>query len=909
MLADLDAHLQRQRSRLTAAGLRVDAALEALLLASDFAVDVLCRQPEGAAELRAPHIATPALQGLSREDAMRALRRWRALQSARLVYRDVNALDSVEQTLAGSSRIADLALQAALQWIETDFQTSFGVCRSANGEPLRLIVFGLGKLGGQELNFSSDVDLVYAYAEGGESDGARSLDAEAYFTRQGQALFKLMDEVTADGFVHRMDLRLRPFGASGRLVYSAAAMDQYFQREGRDWERYAWLKARCVAGDIAQGDALLDALRPFVYRRYLDYTALDGLREMKALIAAEVERKELADDLKRGPGGIREIEFLVQAQQLIRGGREPALQQRGLLPALYALQDAGHLPARDAQSLADAYRFLRRVENRVQMLADAQTHALPQEPTQRERIALSLGYASSAAFHAALQDVRTQVSEAFAELLQAPKRRSAEGAWSRYWQQVLAQDEDPAPLQEAGFCEPVHSHAALLEFSRSAGVRQLTARARQRLDHVLPALLTHCAKQEAPDAALRRCLQLLKSVLRRTTYLALLEEQPVALERMVELGARSAWMAERLAAHPLLFDELLDVRAAGPVPDAEAIAQMLTGVQGDDAETRLHQLNEIRQSVAFRLAVAWQSRRVDAVECARRLAHLAQALLSDVVALAREDVRRMHGVIEGASFAAIGYGSLGGEELGFNSDLDVVFLFDAPNDAESDGARPLDASRYFTRCAQKVVSLLQLMTPAGRLYEIDLRLRPDGSKGLPVIALSSFADYQRERAWTWEHQALVRARGVAGDEALIEKFDAVREEVLRRPREVEALHKDVADMRQRMRTELDRSDAQWFDLKQGEGGLVDLEFLLQYQVLAHAHQHPLLCQPRNSAELLQALASTGLMASEQVAALGEAHGGLLQLGLGCTLELAPRRVRSGEKVDGLRERVRGVVLR
>jgi [glutamine synthetase] adenylyltransferase / [glutamine synthetase]-adenylyl-L-tyrosine phosphorylase len=895
----LDSHLQRQRQRLSAAGVEQSDVLDAVVLCSDFTVDVLCAQPESLRSFQSEHVASIALE-VTREQAMRDLRRWRAVQSARLVWRDAGNLDSTEQILQQSTQIADVALNAALRHIENELINQFGVCRNKDGAAQRLCVFGLGKLGGEELNFSSDVDLVYAYRENGESDGPRRLEAEAYFTRLGQALFKLMDDVTADGFVHRMDLRLRPFGASGRLVYSAAAMDHYFQREGRDWERYAWLKARSVAGDIICGDEILRNLRPFVYRRYLDYTALDGLREMKALIAAQVEKKEMAEDLKRGPGGIREIEFLVQAQQLIRGGREKNLQQRRLLPAMQALAEAGHMKSEDANNLRNAYLFLRQVENRVQMLADAQTHSLPDDELQAARIVLGLGYADRATFDHELKQHREVVSEAFAQLLQTQRRRANTGEWSRYWQSIQAQSEDHAPLLEAGFKEPVQTHGLLLDLARSSLVRQLTARAKQRFDSVMLSLLAYCASNEQPDTALQRCVQLLKSILRRTNYLALLEEQPIALERMVHLGARSAWIAERLAAHPILFDELLDVRAAGPVPDKNSISEALSiDLSSIDTEQALQELNEIKQTLSFRLAIAWQMQRVTAQECAKRLAHLAESVLREVTALALADTQRHHGKIEGASFAAIGYGSLGGEELGFNSDLDVVFLYDAPLDAQSDGARPMDASRYYTRVAQKIMSLLNLITPAGRLYEIDLRLRPDGSKGLPVIALRSFIEYQLERAWTWEHQALVRARAVAGDKVLLNKFNQVRAQVLQQVRDQVSLQADVINMRQRMRQELDRTDAKYFDLKQGAGGLVDLEFVLQYLVLNYAHQYPALVSVQNTQELIFALAGLPFVSTEFLQ-LGRAHGDLLQAGLGCTLDLAPRRVRHSEPINQAR---------
>ncbi|MFY2762779.1 bifunctional [glutamate--ammonia ligase]-adenylyl-L-tyrosine phosphorylase/[glutamate--ammonia-ligase] adenylyltransferase [Arenimonas sp. MALMAid1274] len=884
------------------------AAIESLALCSDFAIDTLCRQPDLLDSLDQAQVERPALSPGQEADWPAQLRRWRAAASTRLVWRDLHGLDDVDATLAGSSRIADLALQSGVDALTESLALRHGQVRSADGERQSLVVFGLGKLGGGELNFSSDVDLVYAFPEHGQSDGARALDAEAWFTRLGQRLAQLLGEVTADGFCHRVDLRLRPFGASGRLVLSFGAMEQYFQREGRDWERYAWIKARPVAGDTAAGERLLATLRPFVYRRYLDYGALDGLREMKALIAAEVQKRELADNLKLGPGGIREVEFLVQALQLIRGGREPALRGRALLPTLSALAEAGHVAPATAQRLAEAYRALRRLENRVQMLADQQVHALPEDPVSRLRIARALGHRDEGDMLAALDVHRGVVAEEFAGLLEARRRRRAPtSALVQYWR-ALPDAGDEAVLAEAGFADAATLDASLRDFARTPAVRALSERGRQRLDNVLPELLAAAARSDAPDASLPRGLALLQAITRRTSYLALLEEQPAALARLADVTARSALLSERLAAHPLLLDELLDTRAAGAVPDA---AQMPALVQSalatlpvHDTEVALNLLNELRQAIAFRIALATLGQRVPPGEAARALAALAEALLGAALRVAEADVVAAHGRVPGAGLAVLGYGSLGGAELGFGSDLDLVFLHDAPADALSDGARPLDATRYFARLAQRLVSLLGTVTAAGKLYEIDVRLRPDGAKGMLVSSVESFADYQSQRAWTWERQALVRARPIAGAAAVAAAFERIRADTLAQSRDADTVRNDVVAMRQRMRTELDRSNTLRFDLKQGEGGLVDLEFLLQALVLLHAGTHPALCGPRDTPGLLQVLADAGLLAAPELSRLSAAHLHLLGLGLDCTLDQRPRLVPHDEALEAAREVIR-----
>ncbi|KRA46387.1 bifunctional [glutamate--ammonia ligase]-adenylyl-L-tyrosine phosphorylase/[glutamate--ammonia-ligase] adenylyltransferase [Pseudoxanthomonas sp. Root630] len=908
--AERDALTDRGLARLRAASADSDALLadagnvgrvSRVIAASDFALETLRRQPDLLAALLRDDGAAPwPVPVLVADNTAQwpvLLRRYRTAESTRLVWRDVHGLDTVDDTLAGTTRLAEVCLQTALDALEVEFAQRHGVVRAADGSAQRLVVFGLGKLGGGELNFSSDIDLVYAYPQGGDSTpapaqagGARSLAAEDYFMRLGQRLAKLLDEPTAEGFCHRVDLRLRPFGNAGRVALSFAGMDQYFQREGRDWERYAWLKARAVAGDIEAGEQWLESLRPFVYRRYLDYTALDGLREMKAAIAAEVARRELADDIKRGPGGIREIEFLVQALQLIRGGREAALRERRLRVALPALVATRQVSPEEGEMLAGAYRFLRRLENRLQMLRDAQTHALPEAALDRHRIARGLDYPDWDALRAALDVQRERVSAEFAELL-APRQRDAEpGALALYWR-ALPEGGDASPLASSGFTDPGSADNALREFAQSSGVRALSDGARARLDRVVPSLLDACVRSRQPDAALRRVLPLLQAILRRASYLALLDEQPSALARLVDVLARSALLAERLAQYPLLLDELLDTRVAGPMPDrGELRAECEAALLEDDPEACLRVLNERRLALSFRVALAALDGRQAARDSVRQLAWLADEVVRVVLQVATRDVLAAHGRVPDGRFAVVGYGSLGGEELGFGSDLDLVFLFDAPAGAESDGARALEAGRWYARLAQKIVALLGAVTAAGRLYDVDVRLRPDGAKGLLVSSLASFTEYQRDRAWTWEHQALVRARAMAGDLSLRDAFEEVRSLTLAHPRDADTLRGEVVKMRARMRAELDRSDAARFDLKQGAGGLVDLEFLLQYLVLRDAGLRPGLQRPRDTPGLLVALAEAGVLSPEQAAALDAVHATFVAEGLACTLDRRPRLV-------------------
>ena len=882
--------------------------LEKLALVSDFAIETLLRQPQLLGQLDESAQPVPLLQ-LPDAQSMALLRRWRCAESSRLIWRDISDVDDVGQTLRSCTLIAEQAIGSALDCLERDMFNRHGQVIDPSGQPVGLVVFGLGKLGGAELNFSSDVDLIYAFARQGLSDGVRPLDAEVYFTRIGQRLAQFLGDITADGFSHRVDLRLRPFGSAGRIALSFAAMEQYFQTEGRDWERYAWIKARPVAGDYTQGERLLSTLSPFVYRRYLDYTALDGLREMKALIAQEVERKELADDIKRGPGGIREIEFLAQALQLIRGGREPELQQRSLSATLDALARAGHMAKATAQRMNQAYRFFRRLENRLQMLSDAQTHELPSDVISRLRIARGLDFVDSSALERAVAAERAVVQEEFSALLHSRRRVVAPSALAAYWK-ALPDNADAKVLAEAGFDDAEHLHQQMCEFAGSGALRQLSARGRARFDSVVPTLLAQAAQSDHPQVGLAHGLALLQAISKRTSYLALLQEQPAALDRLVSIALGSALLSERLCEHPILLDELLDLRAAGPVPGTRIVAGQINqlGAQLDiaDVEASLLALAELRQSLTFRIGLAYRVERMQPIETVQALATLAEGVLDLVIRLARRQVEQQHGRVDQAGFAVVGYGSIGGSELGFSSDLDLVFLHNAPPDRMSDGPRPIEAARYFARLAQKIVAQLDAVTGAGTLYEVDVRLRPDGTQGMLVSTMESFAAYQRERAWTWEQQALVRAKLLYADQGAASEFEQIRTTTLSRKRDPSSLQTDVQNMRAKMRAELDRSRGDWFDLKQGSGGLVDIEFLMQQCILQHAREHAALCEPRSTVNQIAMLAELELIKPREADELRQAHELMIRHGLDCTLDRRPRLVRQTEVLKAARTRVQKI---
>ncbi|KGI78897.1 bifunctional [glutamate--ammonia ligase]-adenylyl-L-tyrosine phosphorylase/[glutamate--ammonia-ligase] adenylyltransferase [Oleiagrimonas soli] len=879
-----------------------------MLLVSDFAGEVLMRQPHlldaaGLDWLRGGgDVAQRAAKLVLPDDeagCMRALRDFRDAEAMRLVFRDANGLDTLSDTLGDTSALYEALLQRALAWAEAHVEQRFGVARNAEGEAQRMVVLGFGKLGGNELNFSSDVDLILGFAESGQSDGRRALDNGEYFARVGRQFVRLLAEPTEQGIVARVDLRLRPFGSAGRLALPFAAMEQYYQREGRDWERYAWIKARPVAGDRSAGKALLQMLRPFVYRKYLDYTAFAGLRDMKARIDAEVARKDLSENLKQGPGGIREIEFVVQLEQLIRGGRDPSLRVRGLLPALDVCEARGYIPGGRVRRLREAWTFLRHLENRVQMLRDAQTHDIPDDPTLRARLALGLGYADWETLAVELAEHRAAVTEEFHAVLvpEAGVHAAAPEGDSALWRAATEQALTTERLEASGLSDASQLTDALNKLSQAAAVRAMSARSRERLERLMPQLIAAARQTAAPETCLQRLTRLVQAVARRSSYLSLLEEQPAARKRLARLFAEHAFLAECVIAQPLLLDDVLDPRMDHlPLKRADIaveIARALKALDERDAEGDLERINELKASLAFRLGLAFSDGRADAVACARRLASLAAETVGAVLALAERELVAQHGRLpgEGSGFSVLGYGSLGGEELGFASDLDLVFVFDGERaQLRSDGERPLDGVRWYQRMAQRVMHWLSVLTRAGRLYEVDARLRPDGAKSMLVTSLESFAAYQRGRAWTWEHQALLRARPVAGDAALGERLRAVRYEVLSQPRDVERVRAEVREMRHRWRSERDRSDAQRLDLKQGAGALLDIEFLLQGLVLAHASRHPTLLEHTANAALIDACKAVGLFDPAQADALHAAHEALLQRSLECTLDSRPRLV-------------------
>jgi len=816
----------------------------------------------------------------------RAVRRFRVDESVRIAWRDLAGLADIDTCLREQSDLADACVRATLATLDDWLAERHGRPRAAGGEPLELLVLGMGKLGGRELNFSSDIDLVFVYGEPGATDGAKPLDHGEYFTRLGQQLIRVLDERTADGFAYRVDMRLRPFGASGPLAVHAVQLEQYLLAQAREWERFALVKARPISGDTGTVEAVESLLRPFVFRRYLDFGAFEALRDLKARLEREVARKGLHGNVKYGRGGIREIEFIAQAFQLIRGGREPALRARCLLDALEALAVTGDLDRVEVDQLATTYRQLRRVENRLQIFDDARVHALPRDRHARARLAWTLGYEQWEDLATDLERSMASVHACFGRVFNLPPGGAADNAanpLTAVWEGELDAEGAIERLQAAGFRDPAEVLRRLNTLRESARYRGLSATARNRLDRLVPVLLADVGRQRLADATLPRVLELIEAVARRSVYLSLLVEHEAARGRLVELCAASSWIARFVTRHPILLDELIDPATLFEPPERADVAEELEHALADtrdDLERQMDTLRQVRQVNVLRVAAADITGRLPLMRVSDHLTWIAEAVLERVQALAHMHNVDRHGRPRIADddherepgFGIVAYGKLGGIELGYASDLDLVLVYeDAGEDLGTDGERPTDNAAFFARMAQRLLHILNTPTPAGVLYEVDTRLRPNGASGPLVSALARFWRYQREQAWTWEHQALVRARMVTGPEALRARFEAIRGEVLCRARDAGALREEVVSMRERMRRELARDTADRFDLKQGRGGVTDIEFVVQYSVLANAHATPSLVRYTDNIRLLESLAEAGYMAAADAQALIDAY--------------------------------------
>jgi glutamate-ammonia-ligase adenylyltransferase len=802
-------------------------------------------------------LAMLSLPAVKDENALqRQLRRMRQRAMAWIELRDLCGRAELDEVMESMTLLADVAANAALAFHHAALARGYGEPLDRGGLPQRLMVVGMGKLGGRELNVSSDVDYIFVYPEDGETAGPKRIDNFDFFTRLGKRLIAALGEITADGQVFRVDMRLRPNGDSGPLVSSIAALERYFIAQGREWERYAWIKARVInSGGNAQEewmDALQKTARPFVFRRYLDFGAINAMRELHAQIHREVMRKDRADHIKLGPGGIREIEFIAQVFQLIRGGRDTRLQIRPTLAVLSHLAERCILPADTEAELHLAYKFLRKLEHRLQYVEDQQTYSLPTEETARENIAASMGFDHWEALLERLNAHRGKVSAHFEAVFSDPGE--AAHPLTDLWLGELSAEAGIAKFAEIGFHHPQEAWTRLAALRDSGRYQQLPASNRARLNAVGPRLVQVVSALPEPDLALGRSLDLIEQIARRSAYLALLQQYPQTLEKVARMVSASSWAADYLNQHPLLLDELLDARLLDTATDWAAFRDELRRMLADaagDTEREMDVLRELHHAQVFRL-LAQDLAGLHTIErISDHLTQLADILLETTLSLCWQKLAGAHRR-ERPAFAIIGYGKLGGKELGYASDLDLVYLRDA---ADADP----DAERHYTRLGQRINTWLANRTAAGQLFETDLRLRPNGDSGLLVCTLEAFRDYQLEHAWAWEHQALTRARFVAGDAGLGNRFEAVRREILCQKRDLPSFRAEVLAMRQKMRDNHASKEASLFDLKHDPGGIIDVEFIVQYLVLGHAHRYPELTANLGNIALLKMAAGLGLI--------------------------------------------------
>ena len=816
----------------------------------------------------------------------RAMRRLRNLLVCGLIRRDLEGLADLDEVVTAMTRFADFAIRTHTEALGAELVAAHGMpMGEESGRPQQLMVLSMGKGGGGELNVSSDIDLIFVYPEDGETDakpGQRQLSNQEFFVRLGRRLIAALSEIIEDGFTFRVDMALRPNGNSGPLAASLAMVEEYLIVQGREWERYAWVKARAVTGDPEDIAALDAIVRPFVFRRYLDFGVIDAIRNMHAQIRAEVKRQERlhperSHNVKLGRGGIREIEFLAQVFQLIRGGRDPALRERSTRATLRLLAERELLPEDTVARLLEAYTFLRNLEHRLQYLDDAQTHTLPASEEDRLLVAQMMGLPDVAALLGRMEEQRTYVAAQF-DAIFADKAEPADSDAS-----LLADDPEnreaiAARLLELGYDDPPGAAARLVATLQGPRLTSLPEASRARLlalgDAALGQIATVVVEAGVGShaATLGRLLDFFEAIARRSAYLSLLTEYPHTLERVIRMMNASGWAATFLTQHPILLDELLDDRNSG-VGDMGQLAVLATELDeqlnaaAGDTERQLDILREAHHAQLFRLLALDLAGELSVERLADHLSLLADTIVGATVRHAWRTVASRHR--EEPRFAVIAYGKLGGKELGYVSDLDVIFLFDDEDEM---------APSNYAKLAQRFITWNTAHTAAGILFDIDTALRPDGASGMLVSTVAAFERYQHESAWIWEHQALTRARFCAGDAAIGARFERIRDAVLRKDRsgQEQQLKDEVCAMRRRMR-DANVNPGALFDLKQDEGGMIDIEFIVQYLVLRHASQYPQLTANAGNIALLRLSAELGLIDAGLAQAVADAYRAMRRL--------------------------------
>ena len=804
---------------------------------------------------------------------MSTLRILRARLMFRWIWQDANQLTDVVTLTRELSDFADASINAAKDFARIPLLVKHGEPVGYGGKVQDLIVVAMGKLGAQELNLSSDIDLIFAFDEQGETNGRKCVDVQQFCIAWGQKIIYLLEHITADGFVFRVDMRLRPWGDGSALAISHAALEKYLSQHGREWERYAWIKARIVSGGV-NGDDLLAMTRPFVFRKYVDYTAFEAMREMKAMIEREVARRNIEDDIKLGAGGIREVEFIVQVFQLIYGGSKLELQDRQCLVSLKHLGEVGLLDDEAVVDLEDAYLFLRRVEHAIQALNDQQTQSLPSEIDPRNRIVETLGFEDWDQFITHLNQKRQKVIYQFEHLI---KEKGTE---------TLAESFGQLEVRLESVLDD-HAKNLIKEFWFGHAIKKLPAKAIQRLKEFWPHLIEAILQSDKPQTALVRLMPLIESVMRRTVYLVMLIESKGALQRLVKMATVSPWICEELTHYPVLLDEFLSMDFELPKrKDLEdSLRQQLLRIEIDQMEDQMRVLRLFKKSNVLTVAASDVLAESPLMKVSDALTDIAEVSVIATLNLAYQITAKKHGYpldaegqrcsMDHIAFAVIGYGKVGGIELGYGSDLDLVFIHYIDEQSDTDGLKAISGFTFAMRVAQKFMSLMTTQTLDGRVYEIDTRLRPSGEAGLLVTSLKAFEQYQLKNAWVWEHQAIVRARSIAGESSLREKFEELRRVILTLPRDEHKVREEVLNMRQKMKDHLGSSKEQKkdgiFHLKQDAGGIVDIEFMAQYVVLAWSGTNADLAHYSDNVRILEDAAKARCLSSDDASALIQAY--------------------------------------
>ena len=810
------------------------------------------------------------------------LRLFRRREMLRIAWRDLANWASLAETLLELSWLAEACIQFALSTLYDYACTKRGTPRLANGKPQQIVVLGMGKLGAHELNYSSDIDLIFAYPEEGTLTDRKQTSYGEFFTRLCQSLIKTLDDITVDGFVFRTDTRLRPFGESGALIMTFDGMENYYQTQAREWERYAMIKARIVAGDTETGAQLMSMLHAFVYRRYLDYGAFEELRGLKAQITQELRRKDHLDNIKLGRGGIREVEFIGQAFQLIRGGNEKSLQIRGIIQVLQRLQDLNLLTSSDAEGLILGYVFLRRVENHLQAYQDKQTHHLPSDELNQERLAYSMDYTHWSSFNSALTHHREHIHSVFDAVFSLSKQEQYDPLCQQLWTGAADDEILETALTQLGFLTCADSLNTLKHFKQSAALKRLTNKGAGVLNRLMPALIKALPAFPNPDQTLKRVVTLFEAIAGRNVYLSLLAENPEALTQLLRLSSASPWLSDYLSRYPILFDDLLDTRRLyEPLKKAALssdLSHLVNAIDIHDLEQFMIVLREFKQSSVLRIAVADIMGIIPLMVVSDYLTALAETIVYHVLERAWLMLTEKHGCppatsVTNKGFAIIGFGKLGGIELGYSSDLDLVFLYQSDNGQSltKGGEKAISCAQFYGKLGQKIRHILDTRLLSGILYEVDMRLRPSGDSGLLITHYDAYEQYLLNQAWTWEHQAIVRGRFITGDARLELQFTRIRQRILCLTREMHELKNEVRTMREKMRNHLAINKNEQFDLKQSRGGIADIEFIVQFHVLAHAAEFPSLSHYTDNIRLLESLDKAALISHDDAETLKKAY--------------------------------------